>query len=82
MQRMNELMKLCNKFMLRRTSTVLKELLPTKVEQVRTHITMCVLLALALDRCGTASTRWQDDNSLSCHLDGVCVTMRTLALAS
>jgi hypothetical protein len=34
MQRMNELMKLCNKFMLRRTSTVLKELLPTKVEQV------------------------------------------------
>jgi SNF2 family DNA or RNA helicase len=36
MQRMNELMQLCNKFMLRRTSTVLKELLPTKVEQVRT----------------------------------------------
>jgi SNF2 family DNA or RNA helicase len=35
MQRMNELMKLCNKFLLRRTSTVLKELLPTKVEQVR-----------------------------------------------
>jgi SNF2 family DNA or RNA helicase len=32
--RMNDLMKLCNKFMLRRTSTVLKELLPTKVEQV------------------------------------------------
>lgn len=34
MQRMSELMKICNKFMLRRTSTVLKELLPTKVEQV------------------------------------------------
>lgn len=31
---MNGLMKLCNRFMLRRTSTVLKELLPTKVEQV------------------------------------------------
>lgn len=27
-------MKLCNKFMLRRTSTVLKALLPAKVEQV------------------------------------------------
>lgn len=40
MQRMNELMKLCNKFMLRRTSTVLKELLPTKVEQVRTPFTV------------------------------------------
>lgn len=35
MNRMGELMKLCNKFMLRRTSTVLKELLPAKVEQVR-----------------------------------------------
>jgi SNF2 family DNA or RNA helicase len=31
---MNELMELCNKFMLRRTSTVLKALLPAKVEQV------------------------------------------------
>lgn len=31
---MNELMELCNKFMLRRTSTVLKKLLPAKVEQV------------------------------------------------
>lgn len=38
MQRMNELMKLCNKFMLRRTSTVLKELLPTKVEQVGSSV--------------------------------------------
>lgn len=34
MQRTNELMKICNKFMLRRTSTVLKALLPAKVEQV------------------------------------------------
>jgi hypothetical protein len=34
MQRMNELMALCNRFMLRRTSTVLKSLLPAKVEQV------------------------------------------------
>jgi hypothetical protein len=32
---MEQLMKLCNKFMLRRTSTVLKSLLPAKVEQVR-----------------------------------------------
>lgn len=32
---MNELMELCNKFLLRRTSTVLKKLLPAKVEQVR-----------------------------------------------
>lgn len=32
---MNDLMELCNKFMLRRTSTVLKKLLPAKVEQVR-----------------------------------------------
>lgn len=34
LERMSELMKLCNKFMLRRTSTVLKSLLPAKVEQV------------------------------------------------
>lgn len=34
MERMNTLMKICNRFLLRRTSTVLKELLPTKVEQV------------------------------------------------
>jgi SNF2 family DNA or RNA helicase len=35
LERMEQLMKLCNKFMLRRTSTVLKALLPAKVEQVR-----------------------------------------------
>lgn len=46
MQRMNELMKLCNKFMLRRTSTVLKALLPTKVEQVRTPCTVQALRQL------------------------------------
>jgi hypothetical protein len=40
MLRMNALMKICNKFMLRRTSTVLKSLLPAKVEQVCT----CVVL--------------------------------------
>ncbi|KAF6257532.1 P-loop containing nucleoside triphosphate hydrolase protein [Scenedesmus sp. NREL 46B-D3] len=34
LERMEQLMKLCNKFMLRRTSTVLKALLPAKVEQV------------------------------------------------
>jgi hypothetical protein len=34
LERMEQLMKLCNKFMLRRTSTVLKSLLPAKVEQV------------------------------------------------
>ncbi|WIA39238.1 hypothetical protein OEZ86_005361 [Tetradesmus obliquus] len=33
LERMEQLMKLCNKFMLRRTSTVLKALLPAKVEQ-------------------------------------------------
>jgi len=42
MQRMSELMKICNKFMLRRTSTVLKELLPTKVEQVSPCIMVCI----------------------------------------
>jgi len=31
---MDALMELCNKFMMRRTSTVLKALLPAKVEQV------------------------------------------------
>eukprot|EP00879_Flechtneria_rotunda_P025172 GHRR01026734.1.p1 GENE.GHRR01026734.1~~GHRR01026734.1.p1 ORF type:complete len:417 (+),score=178.67 GHRR01026734.1:420-1670(+) len=34
LERMSQLMRLCNKFMLRRTSTVLKALLPAKVEQV------------------------------------------------
>ncbi|KAF8064561.1 rhp54 [Scenedesmus sp. PABB004] len=34
LERMGQLMRLCNKFMLRRTSTVLKSLLPAKVEQV------------------------------------------------
>jgi hypothetical protein len=31
---MNQLMEICNRFMLRRTSAVLKKLLPAKVEQV------------------------------------------------
>lgn len=34
LERMAQLMNLCNRFMLRRTSAVLKSLLPTKVEQV------------------------------------------------
>eukprot|EP00775_Hariotina_reticulata_P005925 gene5925-6165_t len=34
LERMSQLMGLCNRFMLRRTSSVLKQLLPTKVEQV------------------------------------------------
>jgi hypothetical protein len=45
LERMEQLMKLCNKFMLRRTSTVLKALLPAKVEQVGPPMS----LVLALD---------------------------------
>jgi SNF2 family DNA or RNA helicase len=42
---MNELMELCNRFMLRRTSTVLKKLLPAKVEQVRARHLVSISVA-------------------------------------
>jgi hypothetical protein len=44
---MNELMELCNRFMLRRTSTILKQLLPAKVEQV----CVCVRVLLCAHVC-------------------------------
>jgi hypothetical protein len=42
LERMSALMDLCNKFMLRRTSVVLKKLLPPKVEQVSDSAMGCL----------------------------------------
>lgn len=50
MERSNRLMALCNKFMIRRTSTVLKKLLPNKVEQVGVTVrpaTRCLVLMMS-----------------------------------
>jgi hypothetical protein len=85
MQRMNELMKLCNKFMLRRTSTVLKELLPTKVEQVSllpadpagpTVLHCCCARRIYISSWGTASSAQCPGNSDINSLHDCCMPCR------
>ena len=81
---MAALMELCQKFMLRRTSTVLKKLLPAKVEQVKGRAQACrrgrVLAArLALwleEQCQAWQFCWQAAAGQRVHDYCVCRSTR------